>query len=167
MHTFLLVAALCADPDIEAMKRSLEAQIGLYQRINDLEKRVTKLEKGDAKPVVGSGSGAGQTPFVVTAPELPKTTVCQCQGYRESVCHCRKHGQVCHCTRTSGSVWALNEQGQATHKTGAKADPQVAKPAAKPVPAPVLRPAERMIRIQPSTGGYCPNCRSGGFDSDD
>lgn len=68
-----IIAAACAfaaphqilgqQPDIESMKRSLEAQIGLYQRVNDLEQRVTALEQtgGDLTNETGlpaSGSGA-------------------------------------------------------------------------------------------------------------
>lgn len=52
------------------------------------------------------------------------TTVCRCQGYKEHLCLCLKAGVKCRCSRTVGSVWAVNESGVATHKTGAKADPR-------------------------------------------
>lgn len=80
---------------------------------------VTPTVAQDA-PQAGSGT-ASET----AAPEpVSNTTVCRCQGYRESVCLCLKAGVKCHCSRTVGSVWAVNEQGRATHKTGAKADPR-------------------------------------------
>lgn len=126
------------DPDIEAMKRSLEAQIGVFQRLNSLESRVTTLEKkgGDspstsvvtpksAQDAPPPGSVAGKPPAATPAAEPSNTTVCRCQGYKEHLCLCLKAGVKCHCSRTVGSVWSVNDQGRATHKTGAKADPRV------------------------------------------
>lgn len=86
-----------------------------------------------------SGSGA-DTPAprgLSPAPESP-TTVCRCQGYKEHLCLCLKAGVKCHCSRTVGSVWAVNDQGRATHKTGAKADPRKPSPLTTP-PATVHR----------------------------
>lgn len=84
--------------------------------------------KQDA-PSLGSGVVA---PPKSAAPES-STTVCRCQGFRESVCLCLKAGQKCHCSRTSGSVWATDKQGRATHKTGAKADPRIGGGRPEPV----------------------------------
>jgi hypothetical protein len=129
---------MAQEPDIEAMKRSLEAQIGVFQRLNELERRVTTLEKkgGDspstsvvtpksAQDAPPPGSVAGKPPAAPPATEPSNTTVCRCQGYKEHLCLCLKAGVKCHCSRTVGSVWSVNEQGRATHKTGAKADPRI------------------------------------------
>lgn len=116
---------------------SARADDGFQWAISDtpaFEWRVT--ERGDPNPVSTTPGSGGERPASLPAPELsiPRTTVCQCQGYREHLCHCLKAGQKCHCTRTSGSVWAVNEQGRATHKTGAKADPRKASPLTTPAP---------------------------------
>lgn len=121
------------EPDIEAMKRSLEAQIGVFQRLNELEQRVRVLEQkgGDPKAVVVTppaqeappeGSGAVLTP----APELSKTAVCRCQGSNRGVCFCLQNRVPCKCHVSKGSVWNLNEQGRAVSKTGEYADPRKA-----------------------------------------
>lgn len=60
------------DVDIEAMKRSLEAQIGLYQRVNDLEQRVTNLEQKGGDPTTASETVA-PSPGSAAAP--PKDAV--------------------------------------------------------------------------------------------
>lgn len=125
-------------PDIEAMKRSLEAQISVFQRLNDLERRVGSLESkgGDRSSSAHDASASGTearkptgpavAPPTETAAGPSSTTVCRCQGYKEHLCLCLKAGVRCHCSRTVGSVWAVNDKGRATHKTGAKADPRKA-----------------------------------------
>lgn len=69
-----------------------------------------------------SGSGV-EPPTSLPAPE-PSTAVCQCQGHKRQSCFCLQNGVTCKCNASTGSVWALNEQGRATHKTGAYADPR-------------------------------------------
>lgn len=103
-------------PDFEAMKRSLELQISLYQQVNNHEQR-----GGD--PVVAphdAGAGAAE---LDSGEAAPVSEVCRCQGYKHSVCKCLKAGVKCHCSRTSGSVWEL--LGEQWVKTGAKADPRI------------------------------------------
>lgn len=62
-------------PDIEAMKRSLEAQIGVFQRVNDLETRVSALEKkgGDQSAVVVDSGAIGPHHNQI-APEFAPTS---------------------------------------------------------------------------------------------
>lgn len=159
---------MAQQPDIEAMKRSLEAQISVFQRLNELERRVTDLEKkgGDRKsqsvvtPSTAAQdaprSGAGQV-SETTAPESLKTTVCRCQDYKEHLCLCLKAGVKCHCSRNVGSVWFVNEHGRATHKTGAKADPSGN--------ATITRSDARSGSVKPSitialADFYCPPCEA-------
>lgn len=58
-------------------------------------------------------------------------TVCRCQGHKRSDCLCLKAGVVCHCSKTSGSVW--EKVNQSWVKTKAKADPT--KPLSEPPPS--------------------------------
>lgn len=67
-------------PDFEAMKRSLEAQINLYQQVNDHERRITALEKrgGDPTEVVtpqDAGTGAAESDSGETAPVSDKPVI--------------------------------------------------------------------------------------------
>jgi len=48
--TLVTVATFAADPDIEAIKSSLQAQINLYSRVSDLEERVKALEEERTRP---------------------------------------------------------------------------------------------------------------------
>lgn len=96
-------------------------------------------------PATGTEPGSAAAPTTAPPASDSRTTVCQCRGYNETVCLCLKNGQKCHCSRDVGSVWSVNDAGVATHKTGAKADPDAADritPAAPPPPA------------EPETGGY-------------
>lgn len=121
---------MAQNPDIEAMKRSLEVQIGVFQRLNSLEGRVTKLEQkgGDlpSTPVVtppSSGSVVGSH-SPAAEPSASKTAVCKCQGSNRGVCFCLQNRVPCKCHVSKGSVWNLNEQGRAVSKTGEYADPR-------------------------------------------
>jgi len=58
-------------------------------------------------------------PAPVLRPAM-RTTVCQCHGFNESVCLCRKSGVACHCSSAVGSVWNVTPDGRLAGKTGAK-----------------------------------------------
>lgn len=169
MIQFLLLAALCADPDIEAMKRSLEAQIGLYQRINNLEQRVTNLEQrgGDPPSVVTAPHDAAGSGIVPDAPvpEPPSTAICQCKGSNRGVCFCLQNRVPCKCNASKGSEWNLVD-GRAVSKTGRYADPRQEQTPARAAPVaaapsrPVVRPAPQMIQLPWAQPSNCPRCQN-------
>lgn len=104
----------------------------LGQGVDSLLKEYARFSKRGGDPTtVNDVAVPPSAPFSrgeYVGPRSPgaETTVCRCQGYKEHLCLCLKAGVKCHCSRTVGSVWAVNEQGRATHKTGAKADPRQA-----------------------------------------
>jgi hypothetical protein len=102
---------------------------------------------GSATSPAPSASAQGS---VSPAPKFP-TTVCRCQGSNHSVCLCLKAGVSCHCSRTVGSVWAVDATGKATHKTGAKADPRTQ--ATTPRPTATIQPV-----IPKATGRWVLQC---------
>lgn len=102
----------------------------LGQDIDLLLKEYAKFSTKSSDPTpVDNGAVSQAAPFSrgdAVGPPSPgaETTVCRCQGHKEHLCLCLKAGVKCHCSRTVGSVWAVDKHGRATHKTGKKADPR-------------------------------------------
>lgn len=185
MHAFLLLAALCAEPDIEAMKLSLQSRIAAFEALNGTRKG------GDPIVVTPHEADSGVVKHEASSDPapVPKTAVCQCQGSKRGVCFCLQNGVACRCHASKGSVWNLNEQGRAVSKTGQYADPRgksaialrdvpagsapVKAPRQVQTPARSAAPAARaplpMIRIPlPTMQSNCPNCRRQQYwDNDD
>lgn len=135
MHAFLLLAALCADPDVEAMKRSLETQISALQRIN------TPEQKGGDPPsvvtpqdAVSTGSVVDSGPSRSTEPVL-RTGQCQCQSRGERACYCLRTGNKCYCPTRGPSTWELTEAGAPIRKVQKQTTPRSTTPVARPTGA--------------------------------
>ena len=62
-------------------------------------------------------------------------STCQCGGSNKGVCHCLQNGLPCHCSPSKGSIWNLNDKGQAVSKTGSYENPKATKTPTQSVPA--------------------------------
>lgn len=159
-----IIAAACAfaepqlilgqEPDIESMKRSLEAQIGLYQRVNERERRVTNLEQKVGDPTTASETVAPSPGSVAAPPKdaAAEFSICQCQGFKHHMCHCLKAGVKCRCSRTVGSEWNM-VNGRAVSKTGRYADPRQGTQPARSRPA-ASAPSDNSVPTLKSDGFY-------------